>query len=282
MSGRTTLACGTTAPSTSSKPIDRRARGRTGGDRRAAWRRRRSPALSPRRRVVADFGVVGCARMPAFRSADMEKYARVDAKCASFNVQAPRRWSGRCRSTRRSMDSVRAPRGLHGMSPAKAARCFAGEVETVARHHRVDRAPCNKFLARSLRSRQAARLRGARRHRGGRVLAPKPVTLIFGVGKMSPATPGARRPAHHRGPAARQARAELRRRYGVEGARLARLARGLDDRPVRAEREAKSISAENHLRPRHCRLPSAGAAAVAPRREVSAPAQDPMRSPARP
>jgi DNA polymerase-4 len=36
----------------------------------------------------------------------------------------------------------------------------------------------------------------------------------------------------------------LRRRYGVEGARLARLARGLDDRPVRAEREAKSISAE--------------------------------------
>ncbi len=34
------------------------------------------------------------------------------------------------------------------------------------------------------------------------------------------------------------------RRYGTEGARLARLAHGLDDRPVRAEREAKSISAE--------------------------------------
>jgi DNA polymerase-4 len=37
---------------------------------------------------------------------------------------------------------------------------------------------------------------------------------------------------------------ELMRRYGSEGARLARLARGLDDRPVKAEREAKSISAE--------------------------------------
>jgi DNA polymerase-4 len=36
----------------------------------------------------------------------------------------------------------------------------------------------------------------------------------------------------------------LRRRYGGEGARLFRLARGLDERPVHAEREAKSISAE--------------------------------------
>ena len=42
----------------------------------------------------------------------------------------------------------------------------------------------------------------------------------------------------------RASEADLVRRYGGEGARLARLARGLDDRPVRAEREAKSISAE--------------------------------------
>jgi DNA polymerase-4 len=34
------------------------------------------------------------------------------------------------------------------------------------------------------------------------------------------------------------------RRFGAEGARLARLAHGLDDRPVIAEREAKSVSAE--------------------------------------
>ncbi len=34
------------------------------------------------------------------------------------------------------------------------------------------------------------------------------------------------------------------RRYGGEGARLARLAHGRDERPVRADREAKSISAE--------------------------------------
>jgi DNA polymerase IV len=34
------------------------------------------------------------------------------------------------------------------------------------------------------------------------------------------------------------------RRYGAEGARLARLAHGLDDRKVNADRETKSISAE--------------------------------------
>ena len=38
--------------------------------------------------------------------------------------------------------------------------------------------------------------------------------------------------------------ADLSRRYGAEGMRLGRLARGIDDRPVRAERETKSISAE--------------------------------------
>jgi DNA polymerase-4 len=34
------------------------------------------------------------------------------------------------------------------------------------------------------------------------------------------------------------------RHYGTEGLRLGRLARGIDPRPVRADREAKSISAE--------------------------------------
>ena len=42
----------------------------------------------------------------------------------------------------------------------------------------------------------------------------------------------------------RSSEAELTRRYGTEGARLARLAHGIDDSPVRSDREAKSISAE--------------------------------------
>ena len=46
------------------------------------------------------------------------------------------------------------------------------------------------------------------------------------------------------GDLARTGEIELTRRYGAEGARLARLARGIDDRAVNAERETKSISSE--------------------------------------
>ena len=42
----------------------------------------------------------------------------------------------------------------------------------------------------------------------------------------------------------RVSEAELFRRYGEEGRRLARLARGLDDRSVSADRETKSVSSE--------------------------------------
>ena len=74
-------------------------------------------------------------------------------------------------------------------------------------------------------------------------LAPKPVTLIFGVGRMAQQRL-ARDGLRTIGDLQRAGERELMRRYGAEGARLSRLARGLDDRPVKAEREAKSISAE--------------------------------------
>jgi DNA polymerase-4 len=74
-------------------------------------------------------------------------------------------------------------------------------------------------------------------------LAPKPVGFIYGVGAVSAAKLSAdgyqliadlQRADEH----------ELMRRYGEEGARLWRLARGIDRRPVSPERETKSISAE--------------------------------------
>ena len=133
---------------------------------------------------------------------------------------------------------------LHGMSPAKALASFAGEVETSLGITVSIGLSCNKFLAKIAsdldKPRGFAVLGGTE---AAAFLAPKPVTLIFGVGKMSQ-----QRLAHDGlrtiGDLQRASESELRRRYGVEGARLARLARGLDDRPVRAEREAKSISAE--------------------------------------
>src|SRR5262249_56591529 len=69
------------------------------------------------------------------------------------------------------------------------------------------------------------------------------VALIFGVGRIAQQRL-ARDGLRTIGDLQRAGESELRRRYGAEGVRLFRLARGLDDRPVRAEREAKSISAE--------------------------------------
>jgi DNA polymerase-4 len=133
---------------------------------------------------------------------------------------------------------------LHGMSPAKALAGFADEVETSLGITVSIGLSCNKFLAKIAsdldKPRGFAVLGGTE---AAAFLAPKPVTLIFGVGKMAQQRL-ARDGLRTIGDLQRASESELRRRYGVEGARLARLARGLDDRPVRAEREAKGISAE--------------------------------------
>ena len=133
---------------------------------------------------------------------------------------------------------------LHGMSPAKALAGFAGEVENTLGITVSIGLSSNKFLAKIAsdldKPRGFAVLGGSE---AARFLAPKPVTLIFGVGKMAQQRL-ARDGLRTIGDLQRAGQIELARCYGAEGARLARLAHGLDDRPVRAEREAKSISAE--------------------------------------
>jgi DNA polymerase-4 len=127
---------------------------------------------------------------------------------------------------------------LHGMSPAKALAGFAAGVETSLGITVSIGLSCNKFLAKI--ASDLDKPRGFAVLGGGEAaafLAPKPVTLIFGVGKMAQQRL-ARDGLRTIGDLQRAGEIELRRRYGVEGARLARLARGLD------EREAKSISAE--------------------------------------
>jgi DNA polymerase IV len=133
---------------------------------------------------------------------------------------------------------------LHGMSPAKALAGFAAGVETSLGITVSIGLSCNKFLAKI--ASDLDKPRGFAVLGGGEAaafLAPKPVTLIFGVGKMAQQRL-ARDGLRTIGDLQRAGEIELRRRYGVEGARLARLARGLDERPVKAEREAKSISGE--------------------------------------
>ena len=133
---------------------------------------------------------------------------------------------------------------LHGTSPAKALAGFAARVEREIGITVSIGLSCNKFLAKIAsdldKPRGFAVIGGAE---AAALLAPRPVTLIFGVGKAAQARLAA---DGYRtvGDLQRASEAELVRRYGGEGARLARLAHGLDDRPVKAEREAKSISAE--------------------------------------
>src|SRR6516164_395302 len=133
---------------------------------------------------------------------------------------------------------------LHGMAPAKALAGFAGEVETSLGITVSIGLSCNKFLAKIAsdldKPRGFAVLGGAE---AAAFLAPKPVSLIFGVGKVAQQRL-ARDGLRTIGDLQRAGERELTRRYGAEGARLFRLARGLDERSVEPDREAKSISAE--------------------------------------
>src|SRR5262249_45172758 len=183
-----------------------------------------------------------CARTPASCGGTWRNPRAWGGKCAS-SCSSSRRWSSRCRSTRRSWIcpapracmACRRPRHWRisppGSRPRSASPCRSG-------------LSCNKFLAKIASDLDQPRgFAGLRGGAAAAFLAPTAATLICGVGKMAQqrlAGDGLRTI----GDLQRAGEIELRRRYGVEGARLARLARSLDDRPVKAEREAKSISAE--------------------------------------
>jgi len=133
---------------------------------------------------------------------------------------------------------------LHGMPPAKALAGFATRVERELGITVSIGLSCNKFLAKI--ASDLDKPRGFAVLGGGEAsafLAPRPVTQIFGVGKVAQARL-ARDGLRTVGDLQRLGEIELTRRYGGEGARLAQLAHGIDDRKVHADREAKSVSAE--------------------------------------
>ena len=121
---------------------------------------------------------------------------------------------------------------LHGMAPAKALAGFAGEVERTIGITVSIGLSSNKFLAKiasDLDKPRGFTVLGAAE--AAAFLATKPVTLIFGVGKVAQQRL-ARDGVRTIGDLQRAGEAELMRRYGAEGRRLARLAHGIDDRPV--------------------------------------------------
>jgi DNA polymerase IV len=133
---------------------------------------------------------------------------------------------------------------LHGLSPAKVLARFALDVEKKLAITVSIGVSCNKFLAKI--ASDLDKPRGFAVLGGGEApafLAPKPLSFIFGVGKVSAAR-FARDGFHRIADLQKASEVELMRRYGEEGRRLARLARGIDARLVSADRETKSVSSE--------------------------------------
>ena len=173
---------------------------------------------------------------------DMEKYARVGAQVRLIMRDLTPLVEPV--SIDEAFMDLSGTQRLHGTSPAKSLAGFAQRVEREIGITVSIGLSCNKFLAKIAsdldKPRGFAVIGG---HEAAAFLAAKPVTQIFGVGKVAQARLAAEG-FRTVGDLQRASEADLMRRYGTEGARLARLARGIDDRPVRAERETKSISAE--------------------------------------
>jgi DNA polymerase-4 len=133
---------------------------------------------------------------------------------------------------------------VHGMIPAKVLARFARQVERDIGITVSVGLSCNKFLAKIASDLDKPRgFAALDQDQARELLATKPVGFIFGVG---PATQerllqrGFRTIADLQ----RADEVELMKQFSVEGRRLWRLARGIDDRAVVPDRGAKTISSE--------------------------------------
>lgn len=133
---------------------------------------------------------------------------------------------------------------LHGMVPAKSLARFAGEVERQLGITVSIGLSANKFLAKIASDLDKPRgFAVLSKDDAVTFLADKPVSLIFGVGRIAQQRlekEGFRTISDLQ----KSEEADLMRRFGAEGQRLWRLARGIDHRQIVPDRDAKSISAE--------------------------------------
>ena len=133
---------------------------------------------------------------------------------------------------------------LHGRPPAKSLAAFARTVEDRIGITVSIGLSENKFLAKLASDLDKPRgFSVLSRSEAPAFLATKPVTFIWGVGKATGAAL-AREGFRVIADLQRADETDLMRRFGTEGRRLARLARGEDARNVSPDRETKSVSAE--------------------------------------
>lgn len=133
---------------------------------------------------------------------------------------------------------------LHGMIPAKSLARFAQRVEREIGITVSVGLSGNKFLAKiasDLDKPRGFAVLGM--GEAASFLAGKPVSLIFGVGRVAQGRL-AKDGFHTIADLQKAEEADLMRRFGSEGQRLWRLARGIDHRAVVPDRDAKSISSE--------------------------------------
>ena len=133
---------------------------------------------------------------------------------------------------------------LHGRSPAKSLAQFARDVERRIGITVSVGLSYNKFLAKIASDLDKPRgFAVLGRAEAPRFLATKPISIIFGIGKVAQERL-ARDGFRTVGDLQKHDETELMRRLGAEGQRLSRLSRGIDHRKVVPDRDAKSISAE--------------------------------------
>jgi DNA polymerase-4 len=136
---------------------------------------------------------------------------------------------------------------LHGGNAAKTLARFAIEVERDIGITVSVGLSCNKFLAKIASDLDKPRgFAVLSQSDGVALMADKPVGFIYGVG------PATQKRLNQRGfrlirDLQQANETDLMREFGTEGRRLWRLARGVDDRKVKPERETKSVSNETTL-----------------------------------
>ena len=173
---------------------------------------------------------------------DMEKYVRVGRQVREL-MQALTPMVEPLSIDEAFLDLAGTER-LHGMPPALVLARFARQVEkeigiTVS----VGLSYC-KYLAKVASDLDKPRgFSVIGEEEALAFLAPKPVSLIWGVGKAFDAALE-RDGIRTIGQLQKMERGDLMRRYGQMGDRLWHLSRGLDTRQVHADSEAKSVSAE--------------------------------------
>jgi len=140
---------------------------------------------------------------------------------------------------------------LHGMWPAKTLAGFAARVERELGITVSIGLSCNKFLAKIASDLDKPRgFAVLGQHDGFALLTNKSVGFIFGV---EPAFERELNKFGYRivGDLQRADETELMKQFGPEGRRLWRLARGIDDRKVDPDRDAKNVSAETTFESDH-------------------------------